>query len=89
MIRRDRRFERGEHKNLAVRIDFENRAAAVAHEKIADGVERDSSRDAHAFDPKLRTAVGRDAMDGAVVAAGDVEIILRDRAPAPWDSSVR
>ena len=74
VIRRHGRFERGEYENLAVGIDLENRAAAVAHKKIADGIERDSGGDAHAFDPKLRAAVRRDAMDGPVVAAGDVEI---------------
>ena len=42
--------------------------------RLPIGVERDSGGDAHAFDPKLRAAVGRDAMDGAVVAAGNVEI---------------
>ena len=74
MIRRDRRFKRGEDENLAVGIDLENRAAAVADEKIADGVEGDSGCDAHAFDPELRAAVGGDAMDRPVVAAGDVQI---------------
>ncbi len=54
--------------------DLENRAAAVADKKIADGIERDSGCGAHAFDPKLRAAVGRDPMDRAVIAAGDVEI---------------
>ena len=29
--------------------------------------------DAHAFDPQFRAALGRDAMNGAVIAAGDVQ----------------
>src|ERR1700719_4356249 len=53
-IRRHGRFERGEYENLPVGVDLENRAAAVAHKKIADGIECDSGRNAHAFDPKLR-----------------------------------
>ena len=73
MIGGDGRLERGEDKNLAVRADLENRAAAIADEEVALGIEGEAGGDAHAFDPKLRAAVGRDAMDGAVVAAGDVE----------------
>ena len=74
MIRRHGGFERGKDENLPVGIDLENRAAAVADEKIADGIERDSGRGAHAFDPELRAAVRRHAVDGAVIAAGDVEV---------------
>src|ERR1700722_8062144 len=76
VIGRHRWFERGEDENLAVGADLENRAAAIAHKKVADGVERDSSGHAHAFHPKLRAAIGRDTMDGSVVTAGDVEIAL-------------
>jgi len=73
MIRRYGRFEFGKDENLAVRTNLKNCAAAIADEKITDRIERNSSRRSHAFDPKLRAAIGRDAMDGSVVAAGDVE----------------
>ncbi len=78
----DGRLERGEDENLAVRADLENRAAAISDEKIADGVERDARSDAHAFHPELRTAVGRDAMDGSIVAAGNVQVALAVQSQA-------
>src|SRR5579862_1301833 len=71
MVRGDGRLERRENENLSVGPDLENRAAAVAHVEAAVPIERDSGRDAHAFDPLDRAAVGRNAMDRAVVAAGD------------------
>src|SRR5207302_6596996 len=60
--------------NFAAWADLENRAAAVANVQIVVVIERDACSDAHAFDPLLGAAIGRDAMDGAVVAAGDKEI---------------
>src|SRR3984893_13673130 len=57
MIRRHGRLESCEHKNLSRGADLENRAAAVADEQVADGIERDSRRGAHAFDPRLRSAI--------------------------------
>ena len=73
MVSGDGRLERGEDKNLPVGADLENGAAAVADKEVALGIEGDSGGDAHAFHPKLRAAVGGDAMNGAVIAAGDVE----------------
>ena len=72
----DGRLERSEDENLAVRADLENRAAAISDEKIADGVKRNARSDAHAFHPKLRTPVGGDAMNGSIVAAGNVQVAL-------------
>src|SRR5207248_6293258 len=73
MVRSYRGLERGENENLAVWADFENRAAAIAYEEVLFGVEGDSRGNAHAFHPELRTAIRSDAMDCAVVTAGDVE----------------
>ena len=65
---------RCKHKNLAAGADLENCAAAVANVEIAVRVERDPCGDAHAFDPLLGAAFGCDAMNGAVIAAGDKKI---------------
>ncbi len=89
MIGRERRLERGEDENFAVRADLENRAAAIADVEIAAFVERDARGDAHAFDPLHRAAVGRNAVDGAVIAAGNEKIAVAIEWRGPWDSSVR
>src|SRR5271157_978068 len=72
----DRGLQRGEYENLARGTDLENRAAAIADEQVAGAIESQTRGDAHSFGPLLRLAVGRDAVDRAVVAAGDVEIAL-------------
>ena len=83
VISGDGRLKRGKNKNFAASANLENRAAAVAHVQVFRMVERDPRGDAHAFDPLLRAAFGRDAMDGAVVAAGDEKISLAvERQPA-------
>src|SRR5208283_2188954 len=64
-------FQRRKDKNLAVRADFENGAAAVADEKISLGVKGEAGGNAHALDPLLAAAVGSDAVNCAVVAARD------------------
>src|SRR6266446_4610608 len=74
VVCRDRRLHGREHKNLAARADFENRAAAVSDEKIAGLIECNARRDAHSFHPLLGAAVRRNAVDGAVVAAGNEKI---------------
>src|SRR3979490_1535983 len=74
VIRRDRWLHRGENKNLAAWTNFKDRAAAVANVQIAVGIKRQPSRDAHAFDPLLSAAFGRDAMNRTVTAAGDEKI---------------
>ncbi len=81
----NRRLERREHKNFALGADLENRAAAVAHVQAAALVEGDASGDAHALDPLHRSAVGRNAVHRAIVAAGDEQVAVRDREPGPWD----
>jgi hypothetical protein len=65
------RFECGENKNFAVRTDFEYCTAAIANVEAAGLVERQAGSDAHAFHPLHRATVGRDAMDSAIVAAGN------------------
>src|SRR6202453_1355096 len=76
MIRGEGRLDGGEDENFAVGSDFENRAAAIADVEAAAFVERQAGGDAHAFDPLHGAAVGRDAMHGAVVAAGNEEIAV-------------
>jgi hypothetical protein len=67
----ERWFQRGENKNFAFRINFENRAAAIADVKIPGFVEGEAGGDAHAFDPLHRAAIGRNAVNSSVVAAGN------------------
>src|ERR1700691_1084503 len=76
VIRGEGRLDGGEDKYFAVGSDFENRAAAIADVEAAAFVERKAGGDAHAFDPLHCAAVGRDAMHGAVVAAGNEEIAV-------------
>ena len=49
MIGGDARLQHGKHEDLAVTIDLEDGAAAIADVKISDRVEGHSRRDAHAF----------------------------------------
>src|SRR5579862_1227256 len=76
MIRGKRRLERGEDENFAVGTDFENRAAAIAYVEAAGSVEGESGGDAHAFDPLHGAAVGRDAVNGAIVAARNEKVAV-------------
>src|SRR6202522_117842 len=76
VIRGEGRLDGGEDENFAVRSDFENRAAAIADVEAAALVERQAGSDAHALDPLHCAAVGRDAVHGAVVAAGNEEIAV-------------
>src|SRR5215468_3695427 len=69
-----RGFECGKDKNLAVRTYLENRSAAISHVEVPGAIERETGGNAHAFDPLLGAAVGRDAVDSSVVAAGNVKI---------------
>src|SRR5713101_2898265 len=74
MIGGEGRFERGENENFTVGADFENCAAAIADVEIARIVERESGGDAHAFDPLHGMAVGGNAVDRAILAAGNEKI---------------
>src|ERR1700675_636629 len=71
MVRGHGRLERGEDENLAFGRDLENCSAAIADIETSSLVERDSRGDAHAFDPLHRASVGRNAVNRAVLAAGD------------------
>ena len=82
MIGRKRWLERGENENFAVGRDFENCAAAVADVEAAAFVEREAGGDAHAFNPLHGAAVGRDAVDGAVIAAGNEKMAVADEGEA-------
>src|SRR5208282_1392472 len=74
MIRGERRLNGRKNKNLAARTDFENGSAAVADIKIFCPVKRDSCGDTHAFDPLFRATLGRNAVNRAIVAAGNEKI---------------
>src|SRR5271169_432863 len=74
MVGRNRRLECGEDKNLALRADLKNRAAAVAHIQAAPLVEGYTRGDSHSFDPLHRAAIGRNTVNGSVVAARDEKI---------------
>src|ERR1700683_5593357 len=76
VIRGEGRLDCSEDENFAGGSDFENRAAAIADVEAAALVERQAGSDAHALDPLHCAAVGRDAMHGAVVAAGNEEIAV-------------
>ena len=72
----DAGLEGGVDEDLALRIDFEDGAAAVADEEVAFGVEGGSGGHAHAFSVGGELAGGVDAVDGALGARGDEEVAL-------------
>ena len=73
MVRRDGRFQRGEHVNLSRAADLEHSSAAVAHIQILFFVERDAGGHTHTFHIHGHVSGGRDLVDDAVVTAGNVE----------------
>ncbi len=76
MICGERGLERCEDENFAVGADFENRAAAIAHVEAASFVECEAGGDAHAFDPLHGATVGGNAVNCAVVAAGNEKVAV-------------
>src|ERR1700688_3619060 len=74
MVGGERRLKGGEDKDFTAGTDFKNCSAAIADVKIFVLVEGDSGGYAHAFDPLLAAAVGSNAVDGTVVAAGYEEV---------------
>src|SRR5579863_12116 len=76
MICGDARLQRGMNKNLALRIDLEDGAAAVAYEKIACWVECCAGGYTHAFHI-LRELSGRiDAIDVSLGSRSNEEIAV-------------
>ena len=67
---------RGEDEDLAVASDLEDGSAAVADIEIAFAIEGDAGGDSHAFGVRGHRAVLGDAIDGAVVARGDVQAAI-------------
>src|SRR5215469_111227 len=65
-------FERGEHENLAVTGNLEDRAAAVADVQVFILVGSDSGGDSHAFGVGRHGAVAGYAVNRAVEARRDV-----------------
>src|SRR5882672_8407793 len=76
MVGGNGRFERGEHIDLPVGRDLENRAAAIAYIEIVFLVEREPGGHAHAFDENRHAAVGGGLIDHAVETAGYVQHAL-------------
>ena len=76
VVRGNTRFERGEDENLAVAGNLEDGSAAVADIKILVAIEGDSGGDPHAFGVGRHGAVGRDFVDGFVVARRNVHLTL-------------
>jgi hypothetical protein len=72
----DAGLERGVDEDLALGIDLEDGAAAVADEEIAVGVKGRAGGDAHAFGVDGGLAGGVDAVDVALGARGDEEVAV-------------
>ena len=62
-------FERGKHKNLALRANLENRSAAIADIQVSDAIESDARGNTHTFDPFFGAAFRGNAMNGSIIAA--------------------
>src|ERR1700722_3010490 len=76
MVCGNARLQRGMNKDLALAIDFEDGAAAIADEEIALGVECCAGCHTHTFDV-LREFAGRiDTVDVAFSARGDEQVAL-------------
>ena len=76
VIGRDAGLEGGVDEDLALGIDFEDGAAAVADKEVALGVEGRAGSHAHALGVNGELAGGVDAIDIALGARGDKEISL-------------
>ena len=74
MIGGDAGLERGKDEDLAVARDLENRSAAVADVEVFFAIESDAGGDAHAFGIRGHGSVGRDLVNGFVVARGDIHL---------------
>src|ERR1019366_7525572 len=73
MISGDARLQHGEHEYLAVAVDLEYGAAAIAHVEISGGVESYSSCHAHAFGVRSHGTVLRHAVHRAVIPRGNIK----------------
>ena len=69
-------LERGEDEHLLVAGNLENSAAAVADIEILFAVKSNSGGDSHAFGVGCHGAVGRHAIDGAVIARRSIHLAL-------------
>src|ERR1019366_3021312 len=76
VVGRDGWVQGGEDEDLTVGADLENSAGAIAHIEIVFGIEGNSGSHAHAFHVHAHVAGGRDLVDEAIVAAGDVQHAL-------------
>src|ERR1035437_6882178 len=76
VVGRDGIFLGGEDEDLAAGTDLEDGTAAVADIEIVFAIEGNSGSHAHAFHVHAHVAVGRDLVDEAIVAAGDVQHAL-------------
>src|SRR5271165_744046 len=76
VISGDAGLECGEDEDLLVTSDFEDRSTAVAHVEILFAIKGDARGDSHTLGVSGHGAVGSDAVDGAVVARGDIHLSL-------------
>ncbi len=72
----DAGLEGGEDEDLAVAGDLEDGAAAVADVEVLLAIEGDSGGDAHAFGVHRHGSVGRDFVDGLIVARGNIHLVI-------------
>src|SRR5262245_51426069 len=71
MVCGDGRLQCGKDKNFPRRADLEDSPAAIADVEILLAIECQPGGDAHTLDPLFNAAIGRNAMYGAVVSAGN------------------
>ena len=76
VVGRHARLQRGVHKDLPLRIDLEDGAAAVAHKQIALGVEGGAGGHAHAFGIDREVARRVHAVHIALGAGGHKQVAV-------------
>src|SRR5437868_9367279 len=76
VIRGNARLEGSEDKDLPVACNLENGSAAVTDIEVLFAIKCDPGGHAHAFRISRHGAVGRNLVDSAVVARGDVHLSL-------------
>ena len=82
MVGGDGGFERGKDEDFTLWPDLEDGARTVTDIEVAGGVEGDTGGNAHALDEDCDLSGGRDLVDGAVMARGDVERAVRAKGHA-------
>src|ERR1700751_4318850 len=84
VIGRDARFQGGEYKRLAIAIDLEDGSTAVAHVQVLLTVESNPGCDSHALGVGRHGAVRCDAINGAIMAGGNVHLAVAIEGDGGW-----